>query len=39
MNLVNEHEYDSSITPGILGEEREGVRMVEKLITKGPING
>jgi len=37
--LVNEHEDYSSITKSIFGEERECIGMIEKFITKSPVNG
>jgi len=35
---VNEHEDYSRITKSIFGEEREGIGMIEKFITKSPVN-
>jgi len=36
---VNEHEDDGGVTEARLGEEREGVGVVKKHITKSPIDG
>lgn len=37
-HLMNEHQHDACITPSISGKEREGIRMSEELVTKGPVD-
>lgn len=36
---MNEHEDNGGVTEARLGEEREGVGVVKKHITKSPIDG
>lgn len=38
INLMNEHEDDSSIAPTGLWEEGEGIWMIQELITKSPVH-
>lgn len=37
-HLVNEHQHNPSVTPGISGKESEGIRVGEELVAKGPVD-
>lgn len=37
--LMNEHEDNGSVTPRVLGHERERVGVVEECVSEGPVNG
>ena len=38
VDLMNEHENDAGVAPAGAGKEGEGVGVVEKLVTEGPVH-